>query len=97
MSAIDHKEDDQKEEKGIAALAIYCQNLFHRSLITPWLTTMGLRLEETRQKFNAWVSYLGVLATGHASLEHRLRFSTEIRDMVMELLCLLERNLRRST
>ncbi|KAL7934267.1 hypothetical protein V8C35DRAFT_302164 [Trichoderma chlorosporum] len=81
--------------RGIGDLARSCETLFRKSLSTPQLATARSRLEETRQYFGAWISYLGVLAVGNASLEYRLRLSDEIRVMVVDLLLLLERNLTR--
>lgn len=74
-------------------LGYRCEVLFSQTTSEPRLATAHSRLEELHQRFSAWVSYLGALAPGHASLDHRLRFSTEVRSMVVELLLLLRRNL----
>lgn len=74
-------------------LSYRCEVLFSQTTSEPRLATARSRLEELHQRFSAWVSYLGALAPGHASLDHRLRFSTEVRSMVVELLLLLRRNL----
>lgn len=74
-------------------LGYRCEVLFCQTTSEPRLATAHSRLEELHQRFSPWVSYLGALAPGHASLDHRLRFSTEVRSMVVELLLLLRRNL----
>ena len=79
----------------ISSLATACRVLFRKTRTAPWLTEANARLEEVAQRFDAWVSYLGVLAVGNASLDYRLRLVEEIRVMVVDLLLLLERNLIR--
>lgn len=74
-------------------LGYRCEAMFCQSTSDPRLAIAHSRLEELHQRFSAWVSYLGVLAPGHASLDHRLRFSAEVRSMVVNLLLLLRRNL----
>ncbi|KAL8356676.1 hypothetical protein RB601_001807 [Gaeumannomyces tritici] len=81
--------------RDISSLASDCRDLFQETQAAPWLTEANARLEEVAQRFDAWVSYLGVLAVGNASLDYRLRLSEEIRVMVVDLLLLLERNLIR--
>ncbi|KAK1833040.1 ADP-ribosylation factor family-domain-containing protein [Podospora conica] len=72
---------------------LFCQTASDSSHSDSRLAPGRTRLEELHQRFTAWISYLGALAPGHGSLDHRLRFSTEVRSMVAELLLLLQRNL----
>ncbi|KAI0186319.1 hypothetical protein EV127DRAFT_439039 [Xylaria flabelliformis] len=45
------------------------------------------------QRFELWAGFIGVFADGSASLDYRLRFYPEVRDLVLKMLKLLERNL----
>ncbi|KAM4054455.1 Hsp70 family chaperone [Hirsutella rhossiliensis] len=45
------------------------------------------------QRFDLWAGYMGVFADGDTSLESRLRFHPEIRQPILNMLALLERNL----
>ncbi|KAF9886797.1 hypothetical protein FE257_011044 [Aspergillus nanangensis] len=54
----------------------------------------SLLLEELRGRFNLWAKYVGVFATPRASLDARLASYSEIKDMVVELLDMVQRNLQ---
>ncbi|KAH7153365.1 hypothetical protein EDB81DRAFT_648834, partial [Dactylonectria macrodidyma] len=49
--------------------------------------------EELLGRFRLWTSYVGVFAVPRASLDARLKGHTKVKDMVLELLEMLERNL----
>jgi len=54
------------------------------------------RIENQQHSFNMWVRYTGALAAGSASLDDRLQYHPEIREMVMELLHMAMKNLQKS-
>lgn len=49
--------------------------------------------EELRGRFNLWAAYIGAFAAPRASLDARLANHPEIRDMVVELLHMIQENL----
>jgi hypothetical protein len=46
-------------------------------------------------RLNIWTSNVGALANKNASLDYRLRNSHDIKEMIIQLLQLMDRNLRR--
>lgn len=52
-----------------------------------------LAMEELWGRFNQWVAYVGVFAVPRASLDARLASHAEIRNMVLELLYMIQTNL----
>ncbi|KAG4444052.1 hypothetical protein IFR05_000512 [Cadophora sp. M221] len=71
-----------------------CDRLFKQC--PQWLKG---QLEDTistsQRRFGSWAAYLGVFALKSASLDTRLRFEPEIRDLTMLLLDVLQTDLRR--
>lgn len=49
--------------------------------------------EEQQARFRLWAANLGVFAKGQASIDHRLRDSSELQDLVLQLLDALCANL----
>lgn len=52
-----------------------------------------LAIEELWGRFNQWAAYVGAFAVPRASLDARLLRHEEIRDMVLELLYMIQDNL----
>ncbi len=52
-----------------------------------------LAVEELRGRFSQWAAYVGVFAVPRASLDARLAPHEDIRDMVLELLFMIQDNL----
>lgn len=52
---------------------------------------------EQQYRFEQWTRYLGVFADPQASLDSRLDSAPDIRDLVLELLVVLERNIQHGT
>ncbi|KAF2106156.1 hypothetical protein BDV96DRAFT_607675 [Lophiotrema nucula] len=50
-------------------------------------------LEDMARSFNIWINYTGALADPSRCLDFRLKDHDDIRDMILELLQMLERNL----
>jgi hypothetical protein len=53
-----------------------------------------LAIEELRGRFNQWAAYVGAFAVPRASLDARLNPHEDIRDMVLELLSMIQSNLK---
>lgn len=56
---------------------------------TEWL----LFVEELRGRFSVWTAYAGIFASPRARLDTRLYHQPVIRDMVLELLDMIQNNL----
>lgn len=52
-----------------------------------------LRAEDQRTRFNMWTANPGVFASGHSSVEHRLRDHSEIYNLMLQFLDALHANL----
>ncbi|OBT39283.1 hypothetical protein VE00_10598 [Pseudogymnoascus sp. WSF 3629] len=52
------------------------------------------KMEVIRRDFDLWINYTGALATVGRSLDDRLGADTDIKEMVLELLEMLDRNLQ---
>ena len=52
-----------------------------------------LEIEELWAKFCHWAAWLGVFAAPGSSLDTRLKLADDIRDMVLELLYMIQANL----
>jgi hypothetical protein len=50
--------------------------------------------EDQLARFNIWAANLGVFAEAHASLDYRVRNSTKVKAMMMQLLQALQRKLQ---
>jgi hypothetical protein len=87
----------------IAAHADVCFELFARCLTeladivvedgSQQIIYYGDWAEDQMTRFNIWASNLGVLAQGHASIEHRLRDCNEVYRLILQLLDALHANL----
>ncbi|KAL2679252.1 hypothetical protein Neosp_010019 [[Neocosmospora] mangrovei] len=82
-------------KRDISELARICERLFLK-YTDPELerTKDRTRAEIQLQRFNVWASYLGVFAEDNASLDRRLEHSDEIQNLVLQLLLLLQENLK---
>ena len=88
----------------IALRAEACSNLLKNLLLNAQssrsnfqphkLRTERAWAEDQTIKLNLWASSLGVFASGHASIKHRLRDHVEVHDMVMQYLDALHANLQ---
>lgn len=71
-----------------------CSKYFEHSLETVSLAEdTHLEIEELWVKFNQWAAYAGAFATPKSSLDTRLEPYDDIRDMVLELLYMIQANL----
>ena len=81
-------------DHSIYAVAVACSDLFDLYLKSP-------RTAETRRdvaaellgRFNLWAAYVGAFALPKASLDARLADHDDVRDMVLELLAMIQRNI----
>ncbi|KJZ70854.1 hypothetical protein HIM_09768 [Hirsutella minnesotensis 3608] len=81
----------EHHERKISDVGGACQDLFLKCTAQPQRSS---RAELQRQRFHVWASYLGVFASDNAALDKRLEYSDEVRGLVVQLLSLMERNLR---
>lgn len=85
------------EDHEIYGLADRCDKLFQTlSLATSArkATAEHRVVRDSHQRFELWAGYLGAFADPKASLDSRLRYSPEIRDLVLLLLRILQRNIQ---
>ncbi|KAJ2987333.1 hypothetical protein NUW58_g4567 [Xylaria curta] len=81
---------------------IYFQAQACKSLFTSYLEPSGdarvyqKNVYEAERRFLTWASFLGVFASEGASLDNRLRYAPEVKDLVLSMLQVLRRNLERS-
>ena len=57
----------------------------------------ALRTEDHLARFRMWAGNMGVFASGHASLDYRLKGSEDLRRDMLEFFCTLQEFLRRGT
>jgi hypothetical protein len=55
----------------------------------------ALRTEDHLARFRIWAGNIGVFASGHASLDYRLKGSEDLRRDMLEFFCTLQEFLRR--
>lgn len=72
-----------------------CRSRFADVLYAPDARSLPV-VEVLRDEFEQWASYLGVFAHGTVCLDTRLMYSDSIRNLVLQLLRILMRNLERS-
>ncbi|RSM19380.1 hypothetical protein CDV31_001802 [Fusarium ambrosium] len=72
-----------------ACLALFDEYMTDMSLSEQSLALVG----ELRGEFKTWAAYIGSFAVPRASLDARLVSHSDIRDMVLDLLMVLEQNL----
>ncbi|KAI1752132.1 hypothetical protein F4782DRAFT_502146 [Xylaria castorea] len=81
----------------LSGWARHCGELFQKLLSTlvghGGIGTHYRTVRDYSQRFELWAGFIGVFANGGASLDNRLRFYPEVRDLVLRMLKLLERNL----
>ncbi len=90
---MDRLQNDQDES--IYSAAIACSKLFN-NLCLKSLETNELRCdvaEELCGRFNLWAAYVGALASPKASLDARLVDHSDVKDMILELLAMVKRNI----
>ncbi|KAF3938494.1 hypothetical protein ABW19_dt0205468 [Dactylella cylindrospora] len=87
---------DEESDQLIYDLAGNCERLFEELLLLLPQTGKNEHrvVLEHQQRFERWAGYLGVFAAPQASLDNRLKSAPGIRDQVVQLLEILERNIR---
>jgi hypothetical protein len=82
-------------EKSVRGAATLCSDLFKQCIETRGLAVLDHELaEELWGRFNLWAAYVGAFAAPKASLDARLVGHEDIMDMVLELLIMIQQNLR---
>ncbi|KAI9684270.1 MAG: hypothetical protein M1822_005743 [Bathelium mastoideum] len=76
------------------AAQLCSQHLQHQLETTNGAGEVCLAIEELRGRFNQWAAYVGAFAAPRASLDARLARNGDIRDMVLELLYMIQSNLK---
>ncbi|KAB5536166.1 CHAT domain-containing protein [Coniochaeta sp. 2T2.1] len=85
----------EHNERRISVVGGACRDLFLKCIEQRQRSSSTQsRAELQRQRFHVWASYLGVFASDNAALDKRLECSDEVRNLVIQLLSLMERNLR---
>jgi hypothetical protein len=85
-------------DQSIYNAATICSDLFELYLESPGAAEPRHDLaEELRGRFNLWAAYVGAFAAPKASLDARLVAHSDIRDMVLELLVMVQKNIRQGT
>ncbi|KAI0857486.1 hypothetical protein F4860DRAFT_357228 [Xylaria cubensis] len=88
---------EENEGQEISDWARRCEELFQKLQSTlvghGGIGTHHRTLRDYSQRFELWAGFIGVFADGGASLDNRLRFYPEVRNLVLKMLRLLERNL----
>ncbi|RSM01129.1 hypothetical protein CDV31_011493 [Fusarium ambrosium] len=51
-------------------------------------------IQRQRERFQHWAGHLGVFAVPQASLDHRLENAPQTRDLILQLLRTLEKNIQ---
>ncbi|KAF5602526.1 WD domain-containing protein [Fusarium pseudocircinatum] len=77
----------------IYSRALECKILFHQysTISTPY----SKEISKYQQRFLTWTSFLGVFTSESASLDRRLEFNPEVKEPVVAMLQVLQRNLER--
>jgi hypothetical protein len=76
-------------------VSLACDSIFRR--IAKGQPARGSTITEVlHQRFEQWISNLAVFALPHLSLDARLVYSDSLRNLVLDLLKMAERNLQRS-
>ncbi|RKK64383.1 hypothetical protein BFJ69_g16749 [Fusarium oxysporum] len=85
----------QDESPTIYNMARLCSELFERILeSTDSGSPLFLPAEELRGRFHLWAAYLGVYAVPRASVDARLDDDKKTKNMLLELLAMVQRNLQ---
>jgi hypothetical protein len=77
----------------IYSIAINCETLFLK--YSESTREFGHLISACYRRFLNWASFLGVFAHESASLDRRLQYEFDIRELVVSMLLVLQRNLRR--
>lgn len=94
----------EDETQPIRLMAGDCSELFEKYLSHPsssakytlpsTVSSEVIRfLQELKDRFDAWSSFLGVFAATNACLDYRLRRHPALQDMIIRLLDVLRRNI----
>jgi hypothetical protein len=93
-----HLEESQEADHSIYNLVLRCDQRFHalRTLlrsVAPNIRAFAnqhasLRIEHER--FDRWIRYIGALADEKMSLDRRLHVHSDLKDLTMQMLALLE-------
>ena len=72
-----------------------CSTLLNEYMIDEAISSeLYTTIQELRGRFEAWAAYTGAFALPRASLDARLAPHDDIKNMVLDLLTMLERNLQ---
>ncbi|RSL42018.1 hypothetical protein CEP53_012425 [Fusarium sp. AF-6] len=86
---------DQSSSEPIYHASRACLALFDEYMTDMSLSEQSLALVgQLRGEFKTWAAYIGAFAVPRASLDARLVSHSDIRDMVLDLLMVLEQNLK---
>lgn len=86
---------DQSSSEPIYHASRTCLALFDEYMADMSLPEQSFALVgELRGEFKTWAAYIGAFAVPRASLDARLVSHSDIRDMVLDLLMVLEQNLK---
>jgi len=85
----------QTGPQDIYSRGLECDRLFSVFLKTP--RTHSRQISEYYDQFLSWAGFLGVFAAESASLDRRLKNDVDIKDLVLSMLRVLERNLLHGT
>lgn len=94
-----------QEKSNIFDAAIDCDELFDKclrqiaepgtgSLLGGFAVAIGRLARDHQARFLSWTSYLGVFAKQSVSLDRRLSSSKDVQVMIMDLLRIIDINLR---
>lgn len=86
-------QDSGQPGQPIYDAASLCSKSFAHHLETEGAASNYLEIEELSARFNQWAAYVGAFAMPRASLDARLAPYEDIRDMVLELLYMIQDNL----
>ncbi|KAL8375693.1 hypothetical protein RB595_007010 [Gaeumannomyces hyphopodioides] len=81
------------QAQDIYPLALRCRDLFVEYLKAS--SVYAKHVSACQHRFLTWASFLGVFASKSASLDRRLEFKPETKELVMSMLRVLKRNLER--
>ncbi|KAE8447646.1 hypothetical protein EG329_010617 [Mollisiaceae sp. DMI_Dod_QoI] len=85
--------DEERDAQSIYDASLVCSTLFERYLDSSATPLNDDFAVELRGRFNLWAAYVGAFATPKASLDARLLAHRDIRDMIMELLVMIQANM----
>ena len=85
--------DTVSRAQDIYSQALECKDLFSHYL--KMSSVYATQVSACQRRFLTWSSFLGVFASESASLDRRLEFNPEVKELVMSMLRVLKRNLQR--